>query len=169
MQDLEKFQLKIRRMVRIMEIEKKFLVSDSPDLSQAVKVFEIEQGYLCSEPTVRIRRKNDDYILTYKNRIAVDDEALNVSDEREMPLTKDSFFHLKQKCDGICIKKTRYCIPYQNYMIELDIFHDRYEGLILAEVEFDSVEESKLFEKPSWFLEDVSGKVDYTNSYLAQK
>ena len=100
---------------------------------------------------------------------AVDDEALNVSDEREMPLTKDSFFHLKQKCDGICIKKTRYCIPYQNYMIELDIFHDRYEGLILAEVEFDSVEESKLFEKPSWFLEDVSGKVDYTNSYLAQK
>ena len=114
-----------------MEIEKKFLVSDIPDLSQAVKVFEI--------------------------------------DEREMPLTKDSFFHLKEKCDGICIKKTRYCIPYQNYMIELDIFHDRYEGLILAEVEFDSVEESKLFEKPSWFLEDVSGKVDYTNSYLAQK
>ncbi len=169
MQDLEKFQLKIRRMVRIMEIEKKFLVSDIPDLSQAVKVFEIEQGYLCSEPTVRIRRKNNDYILTYKNRIAVDDEALNVSDEREMSLTKDSFFHLKEKCDGICIKKTRYCIPYQNYMIELDIFHDRYEGLILAEVEFDSVEESKLFEKPSWFLEDVSGKVDYTNSYLAQK
>lgn len=71
MQDLEKFQLKIRRMVRIMEIEKKFLVSDIPDLSQAVKVFEIEQGYLCSEPTVRIRRKNNDYILTYKNRIAV--------------------------------------------------------------------------------------------------
>ena len=55
-----------------MEIEKKFLVSDIQDLSQAVKVFEIEQGYLCSEPTVRIRRKNDDYILTYKNRIAVD-------------------------------------------------------------------------------------------------
>lgn len=152
-----------------MEIEKKFLVSDIPDLSQAVKVFEIEQGYLCSEPTVRIRKKNDDYILTYKNRIAVDGEALNVSDEREMPLTKASFFHLKEKCDGICIKKTRYCIPYQNHMIELDIFHDRYEGLILAEVEFDSIEESKLFEKPSWFLEDVSGKVDYTNSYLAQK
>ncbi len=55
-------------------------------------------------------------------------------------------------------------------MIELDIFHDRYEGLILAEVEFDSVEESKLFEKNRHgFLEDVSGKVDYTNSYLAQK
>ena len=48
-----------------MEIEKKFLVSDIPDLSQAVKVFEIEQGYLCSEPTVRIRRKNNDYILLY--------------------------------------------------------------------------------------------------------
>lgn len=57
MQDLEKFQLKIRRMVRIMEIEKKFLVSDIPDLSQAVKVFEIEQGICCLEPTVRIRRK----------------------------------------------------------------------------------------------------------------
>ena len=89
--------------------------------------------------------------MTYKNRIAVDDEALNVSDEREMPLTKDSFFHLKQKCDGICIKKREILHPYQNYMIELDIFHDRYEGLILAEVEFDSIEESKLFENRHGF------------------
>ncbi len=30
---------------------------------------------------------------------------------REMPLTKDSFFHLKQKCDGICIKKNEILHP----------------------------------------------------------
>ncbi|MFR0848038.1 MAG: hypothetical protein ACLSG9_08975 [Eubacterium sp.] len=40
-----------------MEIEKNFLVSGHLGLSQAVKVFEIEQGYLCSDPVVRIRQE----------------------------------------------------------------------------------------------------------------
>lgn len=155
-------------MVKKMEIEKKFLIKDIPDLKQAEEIWEIEQAYLCTNPTIRIRKKNNEYILTYKNHIAVDGAAVNVSDEREMPLTQEAFEHLKTKCDGICIKKTRYCIPYGKYCIELDIFHDRYDGLCIAEVEFESVEESKMFQKPSWFLEDVSGNKDYTNSHLAQ-
>ena len=48
-----------------MEIERKFLIKDLPDLSKYDYV-DIEQGYLSTEPVVRIRKKNDKYMLTYK-------------------------------------------------------------------------------------------------------
>lgn len=153
-----------------MEIEKKFLVSSLPDGLQQYKAWEIEQCYLCTSPALRIRKKNEDYILTYKNRNKKlpDADNLCVADEMEAPLTKEAYEHLKKKADGKCISKTRYLIPYESYTIELDIFHGDYEGFHLAEVEFGSVEESKGFKPPFWFGEDVSGDFHYSNSYLAQ-
>lgn len=152
-----------------MEIEKKYLVSQIPDNIDDYDKWEIEQCYLCMKPTIRIRKKNKDYILTYKNRLAQKSEQkLCVADEIEVPLTKDAFEHLKQKADGKCICKTRYRIPYGKYVIELDLFHKDYEGFVLAEVEFSSIEESKKFIPPSWFDRDVSGNYHYSNSHLSQ-
>ena len=151
-----------------MEIEKKFLVNELPaNLTQYV-LWEIEQCYLCTNPTIRIRKKNDSYILTYKNPVH-SEEALCMSEETELPLTKEAFEHLKKKCDGRCIQKSRYRIPYEKWVIELDVFHGDYEGFYLAEVEFSSTEESKMFQPPSWFGKDVSGDYHYSNSYLSQK
>ncbi len=153
-----------------MEIEKKYLVSSLPDGLQQYEAWEIEQCYLCIRPVLRIRKKNEDYILTYKNRNKnlADINNLCVANELEVPLTKEAYEHLKKKADGKCICKTRYLIPYETYTIELDIFHGDYEGFYLAEVEFASVEESKDFTPPLWFGEDVSGDFHYSNSYLAQ-
>ena len=153
-----------------MEIEKKYLVSSLPDGLQQYEAWEIEQCYLCIRPVLRIRKKNEDYILTYKNRNKnlADINNLCVADELEVPLTKEAYEHLKKKADGKCICKTRSLIPYETYTIELDIFHGDYEGFYLAEVEFASVEESKDFTPPLWFGEDVSGDFHYSNSYLAQ-
>lgn len=153
-----------------MEIEKKYLVTTLPDNLETYDKWEIEQCYLCSNPTIRIRKKNEDYILTYKNR---DEqmkhyENLCVAEEIEVPLTKEAYEHLKTKADGKCICKTRYRIPYQNHIIELDVFHKDYEGFLLAEVEFSSIEDSKIFSKPVWFGKDVSGDFHYTNSYLSK-
>lgn len=152
-----------------MEIEKKYLVSSLPDGLEQFEKWEIEQGYLCTSPTLRIRKKNDAYILTYKNQIiSGSGQKLNISDEVEVSLTKEAFEHLKCKIDGRCIYKTRYRIPYGNHTIELDLFHDYYEGFALAEVEFTSTEESRKFSPPSWFDDDVSGDYHYTNSYMSQ-
>lgn len=151
-----------------MEIEKKYLVKQLPKNLEQYESWELEQGYLCAHPTIRIRRKNEEYILTYKNREK--DRAiphLCVAEEVELPLTKESYEHLKKKMDGKCIHKTRYRIPYQTYVIELDVFHGDYDGFLLAEVEFSSIEEGEAFQPPQWFGEDVSGKYEYTNSYLA--
>lgn len=152
-----------------MEIEKKFLVSKIPEKIEQYDKWEIEQCYLCTQPTIRIRKKNDDYILTYKNRIPHDSEQkLCVADEVEVPLTQEAFEHLKKKADGKCICKTRYRIPYETYTIELDVFHKDYEGFVLAEVEFSSIEESEKFVAPAWFYRDVSGDYHYSNSHLSQ-
>ena len=99
-----------------LEIERKFLVKKLPEDLKQYECRQLEQGYLCIEPVVRIRRSDDTYTLTYKGK------GLLVREEYNLPLTKEAYEHLKPKADGILITKKRYKIPYQSYMIELDIF-----------------------------------------------
>lgn len=153
-----------------MEIEKKFLVKTLPDNLSSYVFYEMEQGYLLSaNPTIRIRKKNDTYILTYKNRsknICLE-PGLCIAEEAEFPLTKEGYEHLRKKTDGLLIKKTRYIIPYNSHRIELDIFHGAYEGFCLAEVEFETPEQGIQFIPPAWFGKDVSNDIRYTNSYMS--
>ena len=146
-----------------MEIERKYLVKTLPDHLDQYESKKIAQGYLCTEPVVRIRRSNDDYYLTYKG------DGLMVREEYNLPLTKDAYLHLKPKADGLVISKTRYLIPEKNRLtIELDVFHQEYEGLLLAEVEFSSQEEAESYCPPDWFGEDVTFSVRYHNSTLSR-
>lgn len=145
-----------------MEIERKFLVKELPQNLGQYECRQIEQGYLCTAPVVRIRRSNETYILTYKG------EGLLMREEYNLPLTKEGYEHLKTKADGILITKKRYKIPYQKYMIELDIFEGELAPLCLVEVEFDSKEEAEAFSVPEWFGEDVTFSGKYQNSYLSR-
>lgn len=145
-----------------MEIERKFLVKALPQNLGQYECRQIEQGYLCTAPVVRIRRSNETYILTYKG------EGLLMREEYNLPLTKEGYEHLKTKADGILITKKRYKIPYQKYMIELDIFEGELAPLCLVEVEFDSKEEAEAFSVPEWFGEDVTFSGKYQNSYLSR-
>ena len=77
---------------------------------------------------------------------------------------------LLEKADGTVITKTRYRIPEKNGLtIELDVFHGRYGGLLLAEVEFATEEEANSYCPPEWFGEDVTMSSAYHNSTLSQK
>lgn len=149
-----------------MEIERKFLIGRIPDninLS-AFKKRIIEQGYLCREPVVRVRRDNDEYYLTYKSK------GLMVREEYNLPLTFAAYEQLLPKCDGCIIAKTRYEIPERDGLtIELDIFSGEFEGLCLAEVEFDSEEAALNYTPPSWFGEDVTNDTKYHNSNMSAK
>ncbi len=147
-----------------MEIERKFLIQKEnlPDLS-AYSFHQIEQGYLCTEPVVRIRRQDDEYYLTYKSK------GLLAREEYNLPLTKDAYEHLCPKADGIVISKTRYLIPEKNDLtIELDVFHGVYEGLLLAEVEFSSEEAAQNYIPPAWFGEEVTYSTRYHNSNMSK-
>lgn len=153
-----------------MEIERKFLIKEMPDLSK-YSYKKMEQGYLNTSPTVRVRRENDEYYLTYKSK-SIDGIS---REEYNLPLTKEAYDHMIKKCDGNIITKTRYLIPitdsensHDSLTAELDVFEAPFEGLIFAEVEFETVEKAKSFIKPEWFGEDVTDKKEYYNSYLSK-
>lgn len=144
-----------------MEIERKFLIREVPDNLNQYQSIAIEQAYLCESPVVRIRKADDDYILTYKSK------GMMVRQEEEMPLSEDAYRHLLAKADGNIISKTRYKIPYMKYVIELDVFHGFMEPLIMAEVEFEDEQSAVEFIPPDWFAEDVTYDSSYHNVNMA--
>ena len=146
-----------------MEIERKYLIDKIPFSLEGFCCRRIEQGYLCTEPVVRIRRDDDTYYLTYKSK------GLMVREEYNLPLTREAYEHLKPKADGILITKDRYVIPEKGGLfIELDIFHGEYEGVLLAEVEFPTEEAANAYTAPEWFGEDVTYSTKYHNSTMSQ-
>ena len=146
-----------------MEIERKYLVRKLPENLEQYNKKKIAQGYLCTEPVVRIRRSNDDYYMTYKG------DGLMVREEYNLPLTQEAYEHLRPKIDGLLIAKTRYLIPLDNKLTaELDVFEEDLNGLVIVEVEFNTVEEANAFHAPDWFGEDVTNSGKYHNSYLSR-
>lgn len=146
-----------------MEIEKKFLVKELPSDLDTYEHRTIEQGYLCTEPVVRIRRDGEEYILTYKSK------GFLAREEYNLPLTEEAYQHLIQKADGRIITKERYRIPLgDKLVIELDVFTGELAPLVLAEVEFESEAEAVAFEAPKWFGEDVTYSSKYHNSTMSK-
>lgn len=154
-----------------MEIERKFLVKKMPDLNK-YSFKTLEQGYLCTSPTVRIRKEDDKYYLTYKCKTDIGEDNI-AREEYNLPLSKEAYEHLLSKADGNIISKKRYLIPLgrnkegSDLTAELDVFAPPFAPLVFAEVEFPTVAEAHSFEKPDWLGEDVSDKREYYNTYLA--
>ena len=158
-----------------MEIERKYLVTQLPDNLDQFRHLETEQAYLCTSPTLRIRRMGDSYILTVKERLRLNSTAIH-NREEEFTLSAESYNRLRAKCDSGQVSKTRYFIDlfqlsgnpdYQGLTAELDVFHGRHDGLLLVEVEFPDTERANAFVPPAWFGDDVSTEPCYRNSFLA--
>ncbi len=144
-----------------MEIERKFLVKTMPDDLGRYRRSVIEQAYICREPVIRVRKDNDDYILTCKGRgNGLSREELN------LPLSYEAYTGLLAKAEGSVIKKTRYYIPIGDLTAELDIFAGVSDGLALIEVEFSDEKEAASFIPPEWFGKDVTGDPSYYNANM---
>ena len=146
-----------------MEIERKFTIRQLPDYLSAYDSHLIEQGYLNTNPVVRVRREDDTYYLTYKGK------GLMAREEYNLPLNKEAYHHLIAKADGNIITKRRYLIPLPPYTIELDVFEGLFAPLMIAEVEFPTGEEAEAFVPPAWFLDEVTYDPTYHNSTLSTK
>lgn len=147
------------------EIERKYLIKKLPDNLAEYESHLIEQAYLCTDPTIRVRKSDDDYYMTYKGR------GLLERTEYNLPLNKDAYEKLVKKAEGNIISKRRYVIPIDgsDLKIELDVFDDPFAPLIMAEVEFGSVEESEGFIPPDWFGKEVTEDPAYHNSNMAMR
>jgi len=153
-----------------MEIERKWLVKTIPDsISEDMKAGRIRhsdiiQGYLCTDPVVRVRKNGEKYTLSYKGSGKVSRE------EYELPLNQDAFQKLISKCEGFILEKKRFYIPVPEnsaLTIELDLFGGSYDGLIYAEVEFSDEDSAMAFLPPEWFDRELTQEKGWSNAALS--
>lgn len=147
------------------EIERKFLVTGD-FRRHATGQTRIVQGYLSSIPerTVRVRIKGKQGFLTIKG-IGNRSGASRYEWEREIPVSEAD--ELLAICEPGVIDKVRYLVPAGRHTFEVDEFHGANEGLIVAEVELASEDES--FARPAWLGDDVTGDARYYNSMLMRQ
>lgn len=147
------------------EIERKFLVKG--DFTTNIKESKtIKQGYLSRIPerTVRVRISNKKGFLTIKGK-AYNKGLTRYEFEKE--ISYQEAIELLEICEEGIIYKTRELIDYKGRTFEVDVFKGENEGLVLAEIELESEEDS--FEKPDWLGKEVTGDNRYSNSYLSKK
>ena len=147
------------------EIERKFLVSSNDFKAKAFKKIYIKQGFLNSdkERVVRVRLKENQGFLTIKGS---SNEKGTTRFEWEKKINKSDVESLFELCEKDVIEKFRYLVKIENHTYEIDEFLGANKGLIIAEIELASEEES--FRKPSWLAEEVTGEDRYYNSNLSK-
>lgn len=145
------------------EIERKFLVKDNSFTMLTSKKRHIRQAYLSVSPesTVRIRVCDDRAWITVKGK-----NSGAVRDEWEYPIPENDAEEMALRLTGgWAIDKTRHIVMYRGFRWEVDVFHGRHEGLIVAEVELpDETIEPSL---PSFIGKEVTGDPAYYNSVLS--
>lgn len=146
------------------EIERKFLVTNSKWQAPKIQSFKIKQGYLSTDParSIRVRIKNQLAFLTIKGA------TKGISrQEFEYPIPLHEAEKLLLLCTACLIEKTRFIVPADGKTWEIDVFSGANKGLVLAELELKHTNEA--FTKPNWLGKEVSDDERYYNLALAQK
>lgn len=143
------------------EIEYKYLVKNDNYKAMATSKVRIRQGYLNRKPerTVRVRTKGERGFLTVKGK---NSGASRLEFEYEIP--KADAEEMLTLCMPPILDKTRYLVPFEGHVWEVDEFHGIREGLVTAEIELHSEEES--YSTPDFIGENVTGDSKYYNSNL---
>ena len=144
------------------ETERKFLVKGD-FMNDVIGKVEIIQAYLLVDPqkTVRIRISGNEAFMTIKT--GAPENSIRRG-EWEFQIPKNDAEELLALCIPGKIVKTRYYVPSGGRTFEVDVFHDKNEGLIIAEIEL--TDESEYFIRPEWLGEEVTGNPAYYNSNL---
>ena len=142
------------------EIERKFLVVGEGWRQGPGARF--LQGYLNRDKhrTVRVRVAGNRAHLTIKGLTT---GASRAEFEYAVPLADGEA--MLTLCDGPIIEKVRYRTGYQGNSWEIDEFAGANSGLVVAEIELESENES--FPKPPWLGPEVTSDPRYFNSNLA--
>jgi adenylate cyclase len=145
----------------VSEIERKYVLDETPDDLPTGAA--IRQGYLAVDgPTeVRIRSIDERCVLTVKGGHGLERA------EVELDIDRDRFDALWPLTQGRQLDKTRHRVPIGDLIAEVDVYRGSLDGLVVAEVEFDSVAEAEAFEPPPWLGRDVTGESGWSNAALA--
>lgn len=144
----------------MIEIERKFLVISNE--YRSANVSHIRQGYICGEKNrvVRVRIRDNRAFLTLKN--AMIGFARNEY-EYEIPVSEAEEM-LETMCRKPIIDKHRFLYEHRGHTWEIDEFHGRNEGLVIAEIELEHIDDT--FDKPPFVGKEVTGQKQYYNANL---
>ena len=147
------------------EIERKYLVNGESYKQMAVAHHHICQGYISREKTgtVRVRIADDKAYLTIKGKPAVGHFA-RYEWEKEIDVAEAQ--ELMKLCQGSIIDKTRWIVLAKEDGLkwEVDEFHGKHEGLVVAEIELDSEEQE--VELPRFVGKEVTDDPQYYNANM---
>ncbi len=148
----------------LIEIERKFLVTGEFK-PLAVSSSHIAQGYIASGNgrTVRVRIRDDKGFLTIKGPAG---KAGLARFEWEKEIPREEAEALMSICEPGIIEKTRWLVPADDgrHTWEVDVFEGENEGLVMAEIELNSEDET--FKKPHFIGKEVTGDRRFYNSHM---
>ena len=152
-------------MGRDVEIERKFLVQRIPPKLRRSPSSEILQGYLpCETAEIRLRCEGGSkHYMTVKRG-----QGLKRA-EKEIKISTAQFESLWPLTAKARLRKRRYQVQFAKGIIQIDIYHGAHRGLVTAEIEFASTQQSRSFEPPAWFGREITGQSRYANAALARK
>jgi CYTH domain-containing protein len=148
------------------EIERKFVLPAVPAELEQVPGEHIQQGYVAIADDgveVRVRRRGDTTTLTIKSGPG------EIRVEEELSIDERRFEALWALTEDRRLSKTRHLVPLGDLTAEVDVYDDRLAGLITAEVEFPSPEDSARFVAPEWLGREVTNDSRYANQSLARR
>jgi len=149
----------------MVEIERKFLVNSNnlEDINNYTPQL-ILQAYLMNEEarSVRIRIKDEKAFLTVKSSMS---GISRLEYEYEIPV--QDAYEMIEKLELKTLSKKRYDIPYEGKLWEVDFFEGKLEGLVLAEIELKSEDESFII--PEWIDKEVTSDPQYLNANLIDR
>lgn len=154
------------------EIERRFLVTGDGWRPGAVAT-RLRQGYLSTDPRriVRVRlvagTAGEQATLTIKGHSAGAGPAAAERPEYEYPLPPADARELLDLCEQPLLEKTRHRVAYAGRTWEVDEFHGRNQGLVIAECELAAVDDP--LEVPAWAGREVTGDPRYANSSLVAR
>lgn len=159
------------------EIERKFYVEpgDLPKdmvakgATYEIERYEIIQTYINYSPEIRVRQITGRRGMWHTFTLKTPQDQIGLArNEVNFNISKEEYLTLLEKKFGNTIHKTRYQFVEDNIKIFVDVYSGKLEGLVVAEVEFDSVEEANAFVPPSWFGRDITSDQRYKNANLAK-
>ena len=178
------FEDKLKRLIAEMlsflgepdpyEIERKFLI-EYPDISWLESLpncrrVEIIQTYLRSEngEEIRVRQRGADGSYIYLRTAKRDVDGIKRL-ENERRISKDEYLDLLMEADPNkrAIRKSRYCLTYDNQYFEIDIFPFWNDKAIL-EIELNHEDDPIRFPEQIKIIKEVTEDEKYRNAALAQ-
>lgn len=163
-----------KRIPMATEIERKFLILGDYKIPTGAVSVKMQQGYLHTDEPAEVRVRSEESPEETRRTLTIKGSGGLSRTEVEKLLEAEEFDELWKLTEGKRVEKTRYKIPQQDNLLELDVYNDNLEGLTVLEVEFTSEEAASAFNPSSipWItgeIIDVTEDSGYKNKNLAKQ